>query len=128
MHRYLIDSHVYVWLLNDPSQISASTLDEIAAEDSVLYVSYVSLWELSLKSLKGGLVYSVEDIVGSVGSVGARELELKTSHMIAQTKINMEHRDPFDRLICAQALVEDLILVTADVELLKLTSIKTLCA
>lgn len=118
MRRFLIDSHVYIWLVSDESRIKKDVLVVLRDPESQLFVSMATLWELSAKSIAGKLKFTVNEIVENVEEIGASKLQISDRHILAQTQVEVAHKDPFDRLICAQALTEDLILVTSDSHIL----------
>jgi PIN domain nuclease of toxin-antitoxin system len=116
--RYLIDSHVLLWLIAESDKIGAVTKKILMNSDSRVYVSLASLWELNLKANKGRLPISSKDILAGTESLGVGIVEVKMQHVEALSKINIDHLDPFDLMLCAQSKSEDMTLVTADQVLL----------
>jgi PIN domain nuclease of toxin-antitoxin system len=113
--RYLLDSHIFIWLDSGNDRLKAPVLEMLRrAEQS--YLSAVTAWELSMKQAAGKL--RLRAPVGAMlGAFGLVELPVSIRHGDRAARLPMHHRDPFDRMLVAQALVEDLILVTADEEL-----------
>ena len=117
MDRLLLDSNVIVYLDQDPSRVAARTRNQIDAASEV-YVSAVTGWELSIKQATGAL--KMNTMVSSlVGSLGFLELPITIRHGEAVRTLPMIHRDPFDRLLVAQSIVEGLTLVTSDSRLIQ---------
>lgn len=115
--RLLIDSHVMLWLLYEPERLSRSVRSAIEKADEVS-VSLVSLWELAIKYGKGRLVYSPGQLTMGIGEAGFTELPVAHRHILKLPFVSLAHRDPFDTMLVAQAMSENLTLVTADRALL----------
>ncbi|MGC1176658.1 MAG: type II toxin-antitoxin system VapC family toxin [Candidatus Saccharimonadales bacterium] len=118
MNGLLLDSHVFLWLLYAPDKIGAKAKIALRDADSV-YVSVVSLWELTLKFDKGKLAYPPAELIKGVDALNATLLPLQPAHLLELPKIKLTHQDPFDRLLLAQSKIEKLDLLTADTLLLK---------
>lgn len=116
MKNLLIDSHELVWILYEPDRINSRVSKELAEAD-MIYVSIASLWELALKHYKGKLAYKPDELLAGVEALGARLLQIGPEHIIHLKRIQTPHKDPFDRMLLAQARVDNLLLVTADNEL-----------
>ena len=114
--RYLVDTHVWMWLLESPDKLSPAVREAMEqAEDLVLSVA--SIWELAIKAKLGKItlpstVSAARDEF--LSQAGARELAIHSAHALAAADLPPLHRDPFDRLLIAQAQLEHLTLVTAD--------------
>lgn len=115
--KFLIDSHVFVWLVFAPDQIGLGARAEITSAERVA-LSVVSLWELALKHAKGRFPHSAEEITQAVAALGAEELAIEHRHLLALGDIDLPQGDPFDTLLTAQAQADDLVLLTADRQLL----------
>ena len=111
--RFLLDSHVVVWWLISPERLTAETRAVIATPGNDLLLSAATVWELGLKIARGKLRLPT-NYVGSLIDEGFRELAVTVAHAARATALPALHGDPFDRLLVAQALEEELILVTAD--------------
>ena len=113
--RYLLDSHILIWLDNGNDRLGAPILEMLRrAEQS--YLSAATAWELGLKQAAGKL--RLRTPVGSLlQSFRLAELPVTIRHGDRAARLPLLHRDPFDRMLVAQALEEDLVLVTADGEL-----------
>lgn len=110
--RLLLDTHVLLWWLNDSPELSDGLKDQIDTELEV-YVSPASLWELSIKQAAGKLKLP-DDLADWIGRSGLSELPIRLPHADLAGRLPQIHRDPFDRVLIAQALTEKLTLVTRD--------------
>lgn len=110
--RLLLDTHVVLWQLSGERQLSAPARDAIAAADDLLF-SVVSFAEVGIKAAVGKLDVP-DDLQVRIADSGVRTLGLSPAHGLAVAHLPVHHRDPFDRLIIAQATVELLTVVTAD--------------
>jgi PIN domain nuclease of toxin-antitoxin system len=126
---YLLDTHVVIWLIGGDPAPRARLLQRLEASDSRVLVSAVSAYELGTKVRLGKLDSAVElarTWPASVKRLGAVELDLTTEHAVRAAELAWEHRDPFDRLLVAQAQVDAHILVTADRTLLDAPDVEVL--
>jgi PIN domain nuclease of toxin-antitoxin system len=115
--KVLIDSHVFVWLLFAPNLVGPEARSAIdSAEREVL--STASLWELTLKSVRGRLPHPPADLTRGVAVLGVEELPFEHRHLETLPEITLPHGDPFDALLIAQSRADDLVLMTADRTLL----------
>ena len=119
--RVLLDSHIFVWLKIAPENLSDETRAAIVDPDNDVFVSAASAWELWIKHTKKPIAgfAPVLDSGASGFVTAAREsgitlLEITLDHVAAAGGLPSIHRDPFDRMLIAQALVERLTLVTHD--------------
>ena len=113
----LLDSNVVVWLDQKPWRISKAVIERIE-QAPLVYLSAVTAWELTIKQSLGSLtlLHPVSDLVHSHRLI---ELPVTIRHGEAVGLLPLHHRDLFDRLLVAQAIVEGLILVTGDRKLSK---------
>jgi PIN domain nuclease of toxin-antitoxin system len=110
----LLDTSTLLWTLGAPERLSPTARDAVAAGE--LWLSVASFWEIVIKAKKGLL--EIADPVSwwnrAVQIIGADVLPIRASHVGAVARLPDIHRDPFDRILIAQALVEGLPLVTND--------------
>ncbi len=111
--RILLDTHVFLWWLNDDEKLSAEGRAMIVSAVDV-YVSSASIWEAAIKVGIGKLEVDVDQLVAQIKPNGFRELPITAMHAAMVKNLPGVHRDPFDRILVAQALVEPLRLVTCD--------------
>ena len=108
----LLDTHVILWWLTDDLTLSDEVKTRLDDEPDV-YVSPASLWEVTIKQSIGQLSEPT-DVAEEIGYSGFRELPLTLHHAIAAGRLPLIHRDPFDRMLVAQAQCEGLTLVSRD--------------
>lgn len=123
--RLLLDTQIFLWFLADSSRLSKKGRAEIASAELVL-VSAASIWEAAIKAGLGKLTVAPEDLVAGINGSGFEELPVTASHAARIAKLPSHHRDPFDRLLVAQALDEPLHLLTADAALRRYSELVTL--
>lgn len=116
--RLLLDTHLFLWSVTDSPRLSAETRSSILGADEV-YVSAVSIWEVAIKAGLGKIQGDVRQLAEAIGASGFVSLPMTALHAAAVAELPPHHRDPFDRLLVAQAMTEPLILLTADAALLE---------
>jgi PIN domain nuclease of toxin-antitoxin system len=111
----LLDTHIWLWLNLSPEKLPARFAAAIANPDHELVVSVASVWELSIKERLGKISVGGPWLPFVKGALeGVRLLEISLAHVEQGHVLLPIHRDPFDRMIVAQALVEGLTLLTVD--------------
>lgn len=108
----LLDTHVILWWLTDDQSLADDVKTRLDDEPDV-YVSSVSLWEVTIKQSTGKLSESA-DVAEEIRDSGFRELPVTFRHAIAAGRLPLIHRDPFDRMLVAQAQCEGLTLASHD--------------
>lgn len=108
----LLDTHVALWGITADAALDSELLDRLR-RDPDIFLSPVTLWEITIKQTAGRLG-GPPDLAERVADMGFRELPVTHSHAIAAGRLPVHHRDPFDRMLVAQAKVEGLTLVTRD--------------
>ncbi|KVL22488.1 type II toxin-antitoxin system VapC family toxin [Burkholderia sp. MSMB1826] len=111
--RLLLDTHIFLWSVTDDPKLSARARRLIADADE-RFVSSASIWEAAIKAGLGKLDVDVDRLVRVLRASGFRELPVRAVHGAAVRNLPSHHRDPFDRLLVAQAQHEPLRLVAAD--------------
>jgi PIN domain nuclease of toxin-antitoxin system len=117
---YLLDSHVLLWWWIDPEQLSAAVWELLLDPATPVLVSAATVWELSLKHHQGKLPQleqAIGDLPGLLLSDGFEALPIALAHGLRAGAYSQPHRDPFDRMLAAQAELERLVLLTADPQL-----------
>ncbi|PXX23119.1 MULTISPECIES: type II toxin-antitoxin system VapC family toxin [Burkholderia] len=120
--RLLLDTHVYLWSVLDDPKLSQRARKLIMEADEV-FVSAATIWEASIKAGLGKLDVDVNELVAEIAAAGFVELPVRVAHAAMVRDLPDLHRDPFDRLLIAQAMTEPLRLVTADGNLAKYTDL-----
>jgi PIN domain nuclease of toxin-antitoxin system len=111
--KLLLDTQIYLWFLADSSKLSKPSRARIARAQ-VVYVSAASIWEASVKVGIGKLKVDPDQLVSGIAASGFEELPVTGTHAALVARLPDHHRDPFDRLLVAQAIHEPLHLLTAD--------------
>jgi len=109
----LLDTHVLLWWLDDNSRLSKQAKNYIADVDNIIFVSAVVIWEIRIKEALGKLEIAA-DFFNIVKQQGFEILSITAQHANKVGDIPMHHRDPFDRMLIAQAIEESLTIVTHD--------------
>jgi PIN domain nuclease of toxin-antitoxin system len=109
----LLDTHVFIWSVDDDPKLSAAAWSMIEEADAV-YVSSASIWEATIKYQLGKLKVAPDRLIDAVAPSGFLELSISLRHAAAVARLPPIHRDPFDRLLLAQAISEPLHFLTAD--------------
>ena len=112
--RLLLDTHALIWALADPDELRAPARHALEDPANTVLVSPASLYEISLKVALGKLPQPAADLLDSIDTVGFVELPVRMAHAVLAGRLPFHHRDPFDRLIIAQATLEGLTVVTRD--------------
>jgi PIN domain nuclease of toxin-antitoxin system len=115
--KYLLDTSVWLWTLWDPERIARKAREEIANMSHSVFVSAVTSWEIAIKTAAGKLALPeppASYVPRRMADQGLRPLAVTHPHALAVFALPPHHRDPFDRLLVAQAQLEDMILVTSD--------------
>lgn len=110
--RLLLDTHLLLWALSEPSKLSASIRKQINAAE--VYISAASIWEISIKSAAGKLAADPTEILSAIEPAGFSLLPVTGEHAVKVAELPPLHKDPFDRMLVAQAAVEPMMLLTND--------------
>jgi PIN domain nuclease of toxin-antitoxin system len=113
----LLDTHAFIWFVENDSRIPDKTKTEIEKEANSILVSVASLWEITIKLSLGKIEVKapLEKIIKEVAGNGFELLPILPEHFLALNKLAYHHRDPFDRIIIAQGLYENLPIVSKDI-------------
>jgi PIN domain nuclease of toxin-antitoxin system len=114
--KLLLDTQILLWVMRDARELSAAARDFIERADDV-YVSSVSLWESAIKAAMGKLPLAPQALEAGALRAGFIPLPVTWAHALAVDALPMLHRDPFDRMLVAQAVSEPLQLLTHDAKL-----------
>lgn len=111
--RLLLDTHIFLWAITDGDRLTVGARRLLLDADEV-YVSAASVWEIAIKAALGKIQGDVDQMVAAIGASGFLELPVIARHAAFVAQIPAYHRDPFDRLLVAQAMTEPMALVTTD--------------
>lgn len=114
--KLLLDTHVFLWWDNDPGQLSAAALAAISDPANEAWLSVARVWEIVIKVQLGKLTtrLALPDVISEQQANGLKILPATLPHILAVAGLPPAHKDPFDRLLAAQAIHEGMELVTAD--------------
>ena len=126
----LLDTHTLLWLVSTPADVEASALAVIADSNTNVWVTAASAWEIAIKTRLGrldgeALLSAWADIVADMSTA---ELPIESPDAILAARLPWEHKDPFDRVIVAQALRRNLTIATRDAKILDAALTPTLQA
>lgn len=115
--KFILDTHVWLWMIADPDRLSSETARLMEQHENDLLLSAASSWEIAIKFSLGKLALPADPsryVPEQILETGVTPLPVAHSHALRVSSLPMHHHDPFDRLIIAQAELEDAILITAD--------------
>ena len=112
--RLLLDTHVLLWWLADDRKLGKMAREIIANPDNDVHVSTASVWEAAIKTALGRFEVELDDLEEAIVRNGFRPLPIGFRHAVTAGRLPSVHRDPFDRMLVAQAGVEELRIVSHD--------------
>ena len=118
----LLDTHSFLWFISNGNSLSAAARSAILSRENTVSLSIVSLWEMTIKSAKGTLPLpggSIQSVMDILGTYPIQLLHIEPAVLSFLERLAPIHRDPFDRMLVAQAQHGSLVLVTSDVTLWK---------
>ncbi|MFT6867102.1 MAG: PIN domain nuclease of toxin-antitoxin system [Cyclobacteriaceae bacterium] len=123
--NYLLDTHVYLWWQSEQDQLSETARSAIKDVSNTIFISAAVPWEITIKRNLGKLK-APENIMDFMEVDNFLPLSISYEHISILAKLTDHHHDPFDRIQIAQAIAEDLTLITRDKQILKYEEVKTL--
>ena len=117
--KYLLDTHALIWLLDGSSRLPLKTREIIKRNENRIYLCSVSLLEIAIKVGLGklSLSFTFEEFLDEVREGDFELLQIKEEHLKRLAALPLLHRDPFDRLLVATAMAENLTILTVDVNI-----------
>lgn len=115
--KLLLDTHCWLWLVAEPERIRGNVVEMLVEEGNEVYVSAATAWEIVIKHALGKLSLPTpptEYVPPRMAALGHLALPIEQRHALQVAGLPPHHKDPFDRILVAQAQVEDMHLVTAD--------------
>jgi PIN domain nuclease of toxin-antitoxin system len=112
--KYLLDTHTLIWLIEASPKISLEIKEIFTLSENTVFISSASLWEIAIKAGMGKIRISFEKLIADLTSTNIEILQIENEYLKRLLSLPEIHKDPFDRLLIATALVENLIIVTAD--------------
>lgn len=112
----LLDTHYLIWSLSADRRLSGRALDLVSDPEQDVVISVVSLWEIAIKCSLGKLDLDggVDGVLAKLPEMGFGMLGIRNEHVAAVARLPLHHRDPFDRMLIAQAKQEGMYLLTVD--------------
>ena len=115
--RCLLDTNVFAWSLGVKSRLNAAATEVLTSSATLIYLSPVSSWEIAIKHALGKIVLPTaptDFVPRAMRDLGIITLDVTHAHALAAGQLPPHHRDPFDRMLIAQARAEGMVLLTAD--------------
>jgi PIN domain nuclease of toxin-antitoxin system len=127
--KVLLDTHLALWWEGKHPRLPGQVAELIQNQADAVYVSRASLWEIAIKLSMGRLRMDMEKFMGRIEADGFEWLDIKNAHLLAVSTLPVfaDHKDPFDRLLVAQSLVEPLVFLTVDPALARYGSTVRVC-
>ncbi|WP_316770502.1 type II toxin-antitoxin system VapC family toxin [Pedobacter frigiditerrae] len=113
---YLLDTHTFIWFINGDSSLPKKVIDEIKDLNNQCFISIASIWEIAIKSKlnKLSLLSEFDKIFEFLDQNQIEILPISFNHILSLNQLEFHHRDPFDRILIAQAITEELVLLSKD--------------
>ncbi|MFP4083933.1 MAG: type II toxin-antitoxin system VapC family toxin [Desulfonatronovibrio sp.] len=124
--NFLLDTHVLIWALENNPALSDSAVSSITSGENMIFVSSVSVWEIGIKRSLGKL-NAPDNLQEELKLHRFTHLNITHEHADLAARLPLIHKDPFDRMLVAQAIVENLRIITRD-EQISMYSVKTIQA
>jgi PIN domain nuclease of toxin-antitoxin system len=123
--RVLLDTHILLWAVGEPAKLPPQARQAILDPTNEILFSAASIWEIAIKSQlrRRDFVADAAEVAGAAVDSGFDELPVRAQHAALTARLPVHHRDPFDRLLIAQAIHEPLHLLTGDATLGKYTEL-----
>ncbi|MCG5061581.1 MAG: type II toxin-antitoxin system VapC family toxin [Limnoraphis sp. WC205] len=115
--KLLLDTQCWLWWFAQPERLNEEAIAQIADKNNEVWFSVASIWEIGIKVAIGKLALPepIETYIASrMIQLDAQYLEIQARHALQASALPLHHRDPFDRMLIAQAQIEDMMLVSAD--------------
>jgi PIN domain nuclease of toxin-antitoxin system len=115
--KYLLDTHCFLWWFTEPERLSAKASEVIGNRENQVYLSAASSWEISIKHKLVKLTLPMnpsEYVISRMNSCGFSHLSINHQHALLAGSLPLHHHDPFDRMLIAQAIFEEMTFITVD--------------
>lgn len=114
--KLLLDTHILLWWLTQDQKLSQTAIDTIADSDNIIFISAATAWEIAVKKMIGKLE-APDDLPIALAANDFLELPITIEHSQKLYQLPLHHHDPFDRIMVAQAIAEDLTFMTRDTKI-----------
>lgn len=127
--RLLLDTHALLWFLSGDSRFGPHAIEVLNDEENDIFVSTVSIWEITVKRRIGKLEADIARIISVLPESGLRLLDIAPVHLLELDRlpVQADHRDPFDHLLIAQAISERLVFLSDDARVPRYPVQRMLC-
>ena len=117
----ILDTHAAIWFFEDDKRLSKLAIDAIYDLENMIYVSIASVWEVAIKLSTGKLTFDggIENFIETIYKNEFELLDISPRHTKMVAELPFIHRDPFDRMLVAQAMIEDMTVLTVDENIVK---------
>ena len=114
--KLLLDTHAFIWFINGDGRLSTNAKKEILKSSNKKFISMASIWEMAIKTSLGKLRihYPFKEIFNQIEENGFETLSTIFHHTLLVSQLEFHHRDPFDRLLIAQAIFENMKIISKD--------------
>lgn len=114
--KYLLDTHSFLWYINDDKRLPQKDKDAISIIENQIFVSIASIWEIAIKIniRKLFLIFDCDFLFSQIDSNHFQLLPILRKHLNFYTNLPLHHRDPFDRILIAQAISEGMTIISRD--------------
>jgi PIN domain nuclease of toxin-antitoxin system len=115
--KLLLDTHVLIWWFSEPSRLKSQVLSLLQQAENMVFISAATIWEIAIKKKLGRLDIETDELLSAIQASNFTELPITIAHSLYAGLLPLHHDDPFDRMLIAQAVLEDLLLITHDQKL-----------
>jgi PIN domain nuclease of toxin-antitoxin system len=114
--KFLLDTHTFIWFVNGDRRLSTKAKKEILKSSNKKFISMASIWEMAIKVSLGKLRinYPFKEVFNQIEENGFETLSIIFDHTLLLSQLEFHHRDPFDRLLIAQAISENMKIISKD--------------
>lgn len=114
--KIMLDTHAFLWWDSEPEKLSKNALELCQNSENTMFLSAASVWEMQIKIQLGKLRIDLplSDLIHQQEENGIEILPVRVSHVLEINNLPSHHKDPFDRLLIAQARVEEMVFISAD--------------
>ncbi|WP_069790385.1 type II toxin-antitoxin system VapC family toxin [Cyanobacterium sp. IPPAS B-1200] len=111
--RFLLDTHILLWWLGNDNRLPPKIRSVISNPENIIFISSATVWEMSIKKSLGKLSVP-NNLLEKLNDNNFTVLNITAEHGLSVTELPLHHKDPFDRMLIAQALIEQLTIITID--------------
>jgi PIN domain nuclease of toxin-antitoxin system len=115
--KYLIDTQILIWSIIDTQKLAKNVVKEFKKTENNILISAVSIWEIAIKTSIGKLIlpFELKNIIKEISEMNISILDITSEHLIKVAELPFHHKDPFDRLIISQSIIENILIISSDI-------------